>query len=70
MVVNITERAHGQSPGYIVIYVTPSGTVSTIHVEGEGLSPEQAPDQSEWKRHMFGENTWRRYTGKIAERVK
>jgi len=70
MVVNITERAHGLSPGYVAIYVTPSGDASTIHVEGEGLSPWQAPDQPEFQRKLLNDDTWRGYFKSLVERVK
>ena len=70
MVVNITERGHGLSPGYVVIYVTPSEGGSTIHVEGEGLSPWQAPDQPEWQRKLLNDDTWRSYFRTIGGRAK
>jgi hypothetical protein len=70
MVVNITERGHGLSPGYVVIYVTSSDGVSTIHVEGEGLSPRQAPNQPEWQRKLLNDDTWRTYFQTIGGRAK
>ena len=70
MVVNITERGHGLSPGYVAIYVTPSGGASTIHVEGEGLSPWQAPDQPEFQRKLLNDDTWRGYFKTLVERAK
>ena len=70
MVVNITERGHGLSPGYTVLYVMSSGGVSTIHVEGEGLSPEQAPDQPAWRRKLLNDDTWRDYVKTITGRAK
>ena len=70
MVVNITERGHGLSPGYVAIYVTPSGGASTIHVEGEGLSPWQAPDQPEFQRKLLNDDTWRGCFKTLVERAK
>jgi hypothetical protein len=70
MVVNITEREHGLSPGYAVLYVTSSDGVSTIHVEGEGLSPRQALSQSEWQRKSINDDTWRDYFRRIGWRAK
>ena len=70
MVVNMTERGHGLSPGYVAIYVTSSGGVSTIHVEGEGLSRLQAPDQPERLRRAISDDTWRDYFKTITRRAK
>lgn len=70
MVVNITEPGHGLSPGYVVLYVKSSGGVSTIHVEGEGLSPWQAPDQPEFQRKLLSDDTWRGYFKTLVERAK
>lgn len=70
MVVNITEHSHALSPGYVTLYVTTSGGVSTIHVEGEGLSPWQAPDRSEELRNFLGKDTWQDYFEKIAGRAQ
>ena len=70
MVVNMTERGHGLSPGYVVIYVASSGGVSTIHVEGEGLSRLQAPDQPEKLRRVLNDDTWRDYFKTITKRAK
>jgi hypothetical protein len=70
MVVNITERGHGLSPGYVAIYVTPSEGGSTIHVEGEGLSPWQAPHQPAFQRKLLSDDTWRGYFKTLVERAK
>ena len=70
MVVNMTERGHGLSPGYVAIYVTSSGGVSTIHVEGEGLSPWQASDQPAFQRKLLNDDTWRGYFKTLVERAK
>ena len=70
MVVNITERGHGLSPGYVAIYVTPSDGGSTIHVEGEGLSRWQAPDRPEWQRKLLNDDTWQSYFRTIGGRAK
>jgi hypothetical protein len=70
MVVNITERGHGLAPGYVVIYVTSSEGVSTIHVEGEGLSPRQAQTQPEGRRKLLNDDTWRTYFQTIGGRAK
>ena len=70
MVVNITDRGHGLSPGYVAIYLTPSEGGSTIHVEGEGLPPLQAPSQPEWQRRMLNDDTWRAYFRTIGGRAK
>ena len=70
MVVNMTERGHGLSPGYVAIYVTSSDGVSTIHVEGEGLSPWQASNRPEQQRKLLNDDTWRDYFQKIGWRAK
>jgi hypothetical protein len=70
MVVNITERGHGLSPGYVAIYVTPSEGGSTIHVEGEGLSALQAPNQPAQQRKLLNDDTWRDYFRRIGWRAK
>jgi hypothetical protein len=70
MVVNITERGHGLSPGYVALYVTPSEGGSTIHVEGEGLSPWQAPDQPAFQRKLLSDDTWRGYFKTLVDREK
>jgi hypothetical protein len=57
-------------PKYVTLYVTSSGGVSTIHVEGEGLSPLQAPDRSEELRNFLGKDTWQDYFKKIADRAQ
>ena len=70
MVVNITERGHGLAPGYVAIYVTPSEGGSTIHAEGEGLSPLQAPNQPAQQRKLLNDDTWRDYFRRIGWRAK
>jgi hypothetical protein len=70
MVVNLTERGHGLSPGYVAIYVTSSGGNSTIHVEGEGLSPLQAAGRSEEQRRLLNDNVWQEYFRTISGRLK
>ena len=64
MVVNITERGHGLSPGYVAIYVTSSGGKSTIHVEGEGTAFWQSPRAPEHVRTLLNDDTWRAIGGR------
>jgi hypothetical protein len=70
MVVNLTAPGHGLSPGYVVLYVTTSGGVSTIHVEGEGQSFWQAPDRPEMLRKFLDDDTWRDYFKTITRRAQ
>jgi hypothetical protein len=70
MVVNLTQPGHALSPGYAVLYVTTSGGVSTIHVEGEGQSFLQAPDRPEMLRKFLNDDTWRDYFKTIVRRAQ